>query len=75
MFAPKLGEQPATPWTWCRYGLKVGGKLAIRVVAASVEGALLLAYSLDKLAPALRAVNPEFDLKRQEKCALSVANP
>jgi len=43
-------------------GLEVGGKLAVGIVAAAIEDALLFAQSLYHLAAALRTVNANLNL-------------
>ena len=45
-FCPVLGKESAAFGTGLGEGFKVGGKLAIRVVAAAIEGAFLPVYPL-----------------------------
>ena len=49
------GQKSTTAGTWLRERLKVGGKLAVRIVTATVEGALLSAYLFYYLTTALGA--------------------
>ena len=52
---PVGGKESTTAGTWLRERLKVGGKLAVRIVTAAIEGALLFAYLLYYLTTALGA--------------------
>ena len=52
---PVGGKESATPWAGFGERLKVGGKLAVRIVTAPIEGALLFAYPFYYLTAALGA--------------------
>ena len=59
---PVHGLQSTTPGAQFRERLKVGGKLAIRIAAAAIEGPLLFAYLFYNVAAALRALSPGLEL-------------
>ena len=65
-FCPLLSiksEEAATFGAGLGEGFEIGGKLAIWVIAAAIEGALLFTPPLYQLTPAFRTANAGFNLE------------
>ena len=71
--SPVGGEESAALGAGLGEGSDIDGKLAVRVIAAAVEGALLFAYLLHNLTAALRAFNANLNQEGLGRLALGVA--
>ncbi|MBA7676896.1 hypothetical protein ES703_85141 [subsurface metagenome] len=69
---PVLGEESAALGAGVGEGFEISGKLAIRVVTATVKGAFLFAELLHYLGTALRALSTRLNLEGFSIFALRV---
>jgi len=68
-----LGEQPAASGAGLGERPKIGNEITVGIAAAAIENAFLFTHSFQQRMAALRAVNPNLNLKWFGVFAIRVA--